>query len=84
MLVLSRKKGQTILIPSIGLRLEVVEIKGSTVRLGVVAPRDVNVVRGELEGTSPRNAVGGGFRNPRDAGPARDADLPGRPLCRAG
>lgn len=48
MLVLSRKLGQKIFIPSIQAVIEVVEIKGNTVRLGISAPREVSIVRQEL------------------------------------
>lgn len=48
MLVLSRKLGQKIFIPSIQAVIEVVEIKGNTVRLGISAPREVSIVREEL------------------------------------
>lgn len=48
MLVLSRKKNQKIVIPSIGATIEVIEIKGNTVRLGIQAPKEVPVVREEL------------------------------------
>jgi len=48
MLVLSRKLNQKIFIPSIQAVIEVVEIKGNTVRLGISAPREVSIVREEL------------------------------------
>jgi len=49
MLVLSRKKGQTISLPDLGIEIEVRQIKGGCVKVGVKAPREVRVVRGELE-----------------------------------
>jgi carbon storage regulator CsrA len=48
MLVLSRKKNQKIILPSIGTTIEVLEIKGNTVRLGIVAPKEIPVLREEL------------------------------------
>lgn len=48
MLVLSRKKTEKIVVPSLGVTIEVVAIKGNTVRLGISAPPDVNIVRAEL------------------------------------
>jgi len=48
MLVLSRKAKQVITIGD-DIRVEVLEIKGNTVRLGLVAPREVSIVRDELE-----------------------------------
>lgn len=50
MLVLSRKKNESIVIgegPS-AVTVTVVEIKGDKVRLGIVAPRDVPVHRQEI------------------------------------
>ena len=48
MLVLSRKKNQTIIIDG-NIEIEVLQIKGNSIRLGIKAPRDVRVVRGELK-----------------------------------
>jgi carbon storage regulator len=47
MLVLSRKKDETIIIGD-NIELTVVEVKGDTVKLGISAPRDVKIFRGEL------------------------------------
>jgi len=47
MLVLSRKKNQTIVIDG-KIEIEVVKVKGNTVRLGITAPNDIKVLRGEL------------------------------------
>lgn len=49
MLILSRKKGQTIKLPELEVEIEVRQIKGGCVKVGVKAPRDIRVVRGELE-----------------------------------
>ena len=49
MLVLSRKVKQTISLPNLGIEFEILQIKGGTVRVGIKAPRDIRVVRGELE-----------------------------------
>lgn len=47
MLVLMRKLGERICIgPEIW--IEVVEIKGHAIRLGIVAPKEVRVMRSEL------------------------------------
>lgn len=48
MLVLSRKLNQEIQIGD-NIKITVLKIKGNTVRLGIEAPRDVHIVRGELE-----------------------------------
>lgn len=47
MLVLSRKKNQSIVIDN-QIEIEVLKIKGSTVRLGIKAPNNIKVLRGEL------------------------------------
>lgn len=48
MLVLSRKKDQQVIIDG-GIKIEVLKVKGNTVRLGISAPRHVKVLRGELK-----------------------------------
>jgi carbon storage regulator CsrA len=50
MLVLSRRVADQIVIPSLGITLEVLSIKGNLVKLGIDAPHDVRVLRGELIG----------------------------------
>ena len=47
MLVLSRKLNQEIVIGE-NITITVLKIKGNTVRLGIEAPREIHVVRGEL------------------------------------
>jgi carbon storage regulator CsrA len=47
MLVLTRKANEEILIGG-NIRITLVRIKGNSVRIGIEAPRDVRVVRGEL------------------------------------
>jgi carbon storage regulator len=49
MLVLSRKVGESILIGD-DVEITIVEIRGNKIRLGIEAPRDVTVIRSELEG----------------------------------
>lgn len=47
MLVLSRKPGESIVIGD-GIKLTVLDVQGSKVRIGVDAPRDVPVHRQEI------------------------------------
>jgi carbon storage regulator CsrA len=47
MLVLSRKQNQEVLIGD-QIKITVLKSRGNTVRLGIDAPRDIKVVRGEL------------------------------------
>jgi carbon storage regulator len=48
MLVLGRKVGESIVIDG-GIVVTVMEIKGEKIRLGVEAPRDVTVLRAEVQ-----------------------------------
>lgn len=48
MLVLSRKKQQSVLFPNLGISVEILRVKGNAVRVGIDAPKDVNILRGEL------------------------------------
>ncbi len=47
MLILSRRQNETIVIDG-KIEIEVLKIKGNTIRLGIKAPRSVRVLRGEL------------------------------------
>ena len=48
MLVLSRKAGETINIGE-GVKVSVIRLEGGRVRLGVEAPENVRILRGELD-----------------------------------
>ena len=48
MLVLSRKVGQTILVGD-NISIQVLQVTGGAVRLGIEAPADIRILRGELE-----------------------------------
>ena len=48
MLVLARKPQQTIKFPELGITLTLVSSRGGVSKIGIEAPRDVRVVRGEL------------------------------------
>ena len=56
MLVLSRKVDQEIVIDG-NIRVRVLKVKGNTIRLGIDAPRDVHIARGELEPRDSRQAT---------------------------
>jgi carbon storage regulator CsrA len=47
MLVLSRKRGEKIVIEG-GITVTVIEVKGNQIRLGIDAPDDIRILRGEL------------------------------------
>jgi carbon storage regulator len=48
MLVLSRKIGESIVFPGLDIVLTVLDVRGSQVRLGINAPRSIEVHREEL------------------------------------
>lgn len=48
MLVLSRKRGETIVVPGLDVAITVVAIEGNRVRLGIAAPDRVGVYREEI------------------------------------
>lgn len=50
MLVVSRKQNQSVVFPSLGIRVEILRIAGKTIRVGVEAPDSVQILRGELSG----------------------------------
>lgn len=47
MLVLSRKKGESVIIDG-NIKVVVVDIRGGVVRLGIEAPEKINIFRSEL------------------------------------
>jgi carbon storage regulator len=72
MLVLTRRSGQTLRIGD-SVEVQVVRIEGDRVVLGIVAPREIAVVRGELVAEIARETRGaadaaarvrGAFRRP--------------------
>jgi carbon storage regulator CsrA len=57
MLVLTRRLNESIVIPALGITVRVLAVRGGRARLGVEAPREVAVLRGELHGPpAPRPA----------------------------
>jgi carbon storage regulator CsrA len=48
MLVLSRKPGERIVMPSLELALTVISVEGNRVRLGIAAPTTIAVLREEI------------------------------------
>ena len=66
MLVLSRKKNESIVIND-DITIVVVEIRGDKVRLGVEAPKEVPVHRREVFDAIHRNEVAAGEKAPGEA-----------------
>ena len=67
MLVLSRKKNESIVINN-DITIVVVEIRGDKVRLGVEAPKEVPVHRREVYDAIKRNAASQGGAAQAEAG----------------
>ena len=53
MLVLSRKEDQKVCFPGLGITVQVLGVRGSSVRLGVDAPIEVRIIRDELGDEGP-------------------------------
>jgi carbon storage regulator CsrA len=49
MLVLSRRVRQKIVFPALNVTVQVVAVKGGGVRLGIAAPTEIDILRGELQ-----------------------------------
>ena len=48
MLVLSRRVGEIIDLPEVNVSLKVLSIDGHTCRLGIQAPREITILRAEI------------------------------------
>jgi len=48
MLVLTRKIGETIVVPSCNLTIQVLGVQGDKIRLGFTAPRETQIHRAEV------------------------------------
>ncbi len=70
MLVLSRKKNESIIIND-NITITVIEIRGDKIRLGIDAPKDVSVHRREVY-----EAIHAVEDKPRDRDPDPDANPP--------
>jgi carbon storage regulator CsrA len=65
MLVLSRRVNETIVFPGLDITVRVVRLQGNTVRIGIEAPAEMPIVRGELV-PQPRGRSGGRRARPSD------------------
>ena len=61
MLVLSRKVGERVIVPQCGLSFTILGIRGKTVQVGVCAPSEVKVLRGEIWDRGTAKAELGGY-----------------------
>jgi len=58
MLVLTRRVGEEIVIDGL-IRIRVVRVGGGHARLGFVAPRNVRIIREEIDNRSPKKSPPG-------------------------
>ena len=56
MLVLTRRKNQTIHLPGVGVVITIAEVRGDKVRIGIEAPAEIDIARGELLDHEPEFA----------------------------
>ena len=56
MLVLTRKVGSSIIIDD-NIKVQVVQVKGRQVRLGISAPKDTKIYREEVQKRSPQKKI---------------------------
>src|SRR5437588_11810945 len=78
MLVLSRRPNQKIVFPGMNTTVQVVSVKPGVVRLGIEAPRDVTVLREEVEDGTTEVEDGtteGGLSKDTDPGLSRLREL---------
>lgn len=54
-LILSRKAGESLFMPELGIEIKVIEIRPYVVRIGVAAPKDVAVLRDDAIDTYGRH-----------------------------
>ena len=48
MLIMTRKQGDAVVIPELGITVRILDIRGESVRIGVQAPTDMAVHRHEV------------------------------------
>jgi carbon storage regulator CsrA len=57
MLVLTRRTDETIVFPELDIKIEVLQMNGSKVRVGIDAPIEIKVLRGELSSPDQKEKV---------------------------
>jgi carbon storage regulator CsrA len=72
MLVITRRVQESLVFPSVEATVRVVAVRANSVRLGIEAPPELTVLRGELcDGTEARERKAGAATEPAQDGPAR-------------
>ncbi len=64
MLVLTRKSGESVVLPTLGMKVTVLAVRNGTVKLGFAAPAEVRILRAELD-VNQANLLNG-CREPRE------------------
>lgn len=75
MLVLSRQANQTIIFPQIGIELHILKVNAKNARIGIKAPRALNVVRGELEMDAEGEEISRGYDSSEFEDSAIDVEM---------
>jgi len=74
-LILTRKEDQSVVFPNCGIVVHVLSVRGRTIKLGFEAPKEVEVLRGELLEDGPPRAPG--YANDAKS-PVQDRNKPDR------
>jgi carbon storage regulator CsrA len=77
-LILSRKVGEAILVPSLGITIEVVAIRPHSVRIGITAPESIQFVRDDAKNTTPKDRRAIAYVDLPRVGDARETAAGGR------
>jgi len=55
MLVLTRKRGETVVLPDLDVEITIQKLRGGKVKVGVQAPAGIRICRGELLNREQQN-----------------------------
>jgi carbon storage regulator CsrA len=77
MLVLSRRPNEKIVLPDLGITVQVLAIRGNAVKIGIEAPHEVRVLRSELQGTEADCVASPARRQVREPVPQATVEIGG-------
>jgi carbon storage regulator CsrA len=78
MLALSRRPGERILFPTLDVEVEIVQVKGNSVKVGISAPPEVPILRAEIAARAENPARGHAALPPERA--AARSEAPSQPV----
>lgn len=81
MLIVSRKENQTVVFPSLGISVEIIKVAGQTVRVGIDAPNEIRILRGELVKDSDQRSLSESRSHKLLADEAKNGSLVGQVDC---